>query len=221
MVKSTTVVVLKDVDPYLLVSKHYSISPKKDHQQNVSKSKKTVVFQDPSKSPQKLWITMYDLHGSSLPMSTSKKCHNCHHGFKSSPIGLPLRYVVPKTKEEIDKARERFRSMNVTSETFEYFETEGYYCSFPCVKNAILEKDSVKYRSSLSLLNLLYYKMYGKETLIPRAPGFEMLNEYGGYMNIEEFRGSFGVLDLRELPNLRRPFMFSSSSYILEKKQQN
>ena len=219
MVKSSTLVVLKDVDPFALVSKHYSVVVKKELDKKItSRTKKALLFLDPSKSPQKIWITMFDLQGGALPMSTSKKCHNCHHGFKTAPLGLPLKYIVPKTREDIDRVKEKFRAMNINSDSLEYFETEGYYCSFPCVKNMILEKKDVKYKNSLTLLHLLYYKLFGVMTSIPRSPSYKLLNEYGGHMSIDEFRGSFGALELTQLPNLRRPFMFSTSSYFLEKK---
>jgi hypothetical protein len=184
------------------------------------KSKKAYYFLDTRKIQVKYWGVMLDVTmNGALPTSTNKACWWDRHPFKTSPIGCPLVYHSHKT-EGIDKERfeEKLKAANIRCDKNDFFETEGYFCSFPCCKAYILsQRNNMRYKDSASLLSLLLYVMYGIRDIIPVAPSWKNLKEYGGHLSIQEFRSSFGKLEYNETVNTRRPYMFCSSHYIKEK----
>lgn len=195
------------------------------------KSKRNLYFLDARKIPNKLWGTMIDVTTNGcLPSSVQKPCWWCRHNFQTRPIGCPLRYNPHKTtgieKERFD---EKSKAAGLDCETNDFFETEGYFCSFPCCKAYILDQTTtVKYKDSAMLLTLLYVKIYGessltsngryKDSIFPCAPTWKILKDYGGHLTIGEFRSSFGRLEYEPTVNTRRPYMYCSSQYISEKK---
>jgi hypothetical protein len=98
------------------------------------------------------------------------KCWWCCHTFKETPLGLPVRFDASKNK----------------------FLVKGCFCSIACVYSYY--KNS-KYRFNLNILPLiksLYRKLTGSSTDddITPAPPKEVLKEFGGELNIDEFRES-------------------------------
>ena len=75
---------------------------------------------------------------------------------------------------------------------------------------------SSRFKESLTLLSLLYSKLFGKLVTIPPAPTWKVLQDYGGHLTEEEYLETFGRLVYTETVNIRRPYMFSSSAYIQE-----
>ena len=184
------------------------------------KSNRASYFVDFHKNQVKVWNIMYDEHnGAILPFYTAKNCWWDRHPFTSSPIGCPLRYSKKIDDENIcSKISEFFKEHNITSEVNDIFETEGTFCSFPCVQAFILdESHSSRYKNSSSLLTLLFYKMYGEIKSVPIAPPWKQLVDYGGHLTIEEFRSTFGRVIYSELPNMKRPYMFCSSGIVRER----
>lgn len=185
------------------------------------KSRKAYYFLDARKIQIKYWGIMLDvtMHGV-LPPSTGKPCWWCRHPFKTPPLGCPLIYHSHKT-EGIDKERfeEKLKAANIPIGQNDFFETEGYFCSFPCCKAYILsQRNNIKYKDSTALLSLLLYILYKRRDIIPIAPSWKLLKDYGGHLAIQEFRSSFGKLEYEETINTRRPYMFCSSQYIAEKR---
>jgi hypothetical protein len=185
------------------------------------KSKKAIYFLDSHKKQVKHWVNMIDYTtNGALPQYTTKPCWWCRHTFQTRPIGCPLRYHEHKTSG-VDKERfeEKLKSANLPTDTNDFFETEGIFCSFPCTKAYILSmKHIAKYKESSTSLTLLYSILFGKVINIPRAPSWKILKDYMGHLTIQEFRATFGQLVYDETVNIRRPYMFSSSRYISEKK---
>ena len=185
------------------------------------KSKKAYYFLDTRKTQVKYWGVMMDVTSNgSLPASTNKPCWWCHNSFKTRPIGCPLIYH-PHNAKGIDQGRfeEKLKTANIRSDKNDFFETEGYFCSFPCCKAYILsQRNNAKYKDSASLLSLLLYTVYRRRDIIPIAPPWKLLKEYGGHLTIQEFRASFGKIEYDETVNTRRPYMFCSSQYITEKR---
>lgn len=186
------------------------------------KSKRNLYFLDSRKIPNKLWGTMFDVTSNGcLPVSVQKPCWWCRHNFQTRPIGCPLRYN-PHKSSGIEKERfeEKSKAAGLDCETNDFFETEGYFCSFPCCKAYILDQQfaNIKYKDSATLLTLLYFKIYGSTPTFPCAPTWKILKEYGGHLNISEFRCSFGRLEYEPTVNTRRPYMYCSSQYISERK---
>lgn len=184
-------------------------------------SKKVYYFLDPRKIKLKYVGIMLDVTSNgSLPVTTTRPCWWCRSSFKTTPIGCPLVYHSQK-HSGIDKQyiEEKFKLANFPTDTNDFFETEGIFCSFPCCKSYILDQESIKYKNSLSLLSMMYIIFYGenKEPIVC-APSWKMLIDYGGSLTPEEFRKTFGKLSYVETVNLRRPYLFCSSQYIEEKK---
>jgi hypothetical protein len=185
------------------------------------KSKRSLYFLDSRKIPNKMWGTMIDVTSNGcLPLSVQKPCWWCRHNFQTRPIGCPIRYNPHKsTGIEKERFEEKTKAAGLDCETNDFFETEGYFCSFPCCKAYILDQQgNSKYKDSATLLTLLYLKIYGSSPTFPCAPTWKILKDYGGHLNISEFRSSFGRLEYEPTVNTRRPYMYSSSQYISEKK---
>lgn len=206
------------------------------------KSRRAYYFLDAKKAQNKFWVTMIDvtLNGP-LPNSTQKPCWWCRHKFSSRPVGCPLRYH-PQKNSGVEKERfeEKLKSAGLPVSSNDFFETEGFFCSFPCCKAFILDqKGSVKYKESLTLLSLLFSILYSTDKRpvgifsldrtknapptqekhdFPTAPTWKLLKDYGGHLTIEEWRSTFGKLEYDATVNTRRPYMFCSSQYISEKK---
>ena len=230
------VLILKNVLAQQIILSHY-LSPKKStdvsetavpesEEWTVSdlmheKSKKAIYFLDSHKNQIKYWVNMIDFTSNgALPLTTSKPCWWCRSGFHSRPIGCPLRYN-PHRESGLEKQRieEKFLQANLPIETNDFFETEGIFCSFPCTKAYILsQRNSARYKDSATLLTLLFSVLTGKVMAIPPAASWKVLKDYGGHLTIQQFRATFGKLEFTETVNVRRPYMFSSSRYIAEKK---
>lgn len=189
------------------------------------KSKRASYYIDPRKMQHKLWGVMIDVtENGSLPISTSKSCWWCRSPFHSLPIGCPLKYSSPTTTSPIDRQRmaDKLTAANFPPtpiEKLDFFETEGYFCSFPCCKAYIIsQRSSIKYKDSAALLGLLYTTIYGSKASFPTAPSWKILKEYGGHLTIQEFRMTFGQLEYNETINIRRPYMFATAQFISEKR---
>jgi hypothetical protein len=92
------------------------------------------------------------------------KCWWCTYSFVNSPIYLPHKYI------------------NNT-----YYVT-GYFCSFNCViaYNYSLKDTYITHRANM--IYLMYNQLLNNEEHIIPAPPKEILIDYGGYMDIDEFR---------------------------------
>ena len=183
------------------------------------RSKRSYYFLDNKKIQNKFWRNLIDITSSGpLPISTDKPCWWCRHGFKTSPIGCPLKYN--SHKEGAVVVAEKFKKAGIKTKTNDFFETEGIFCSFPCCKAFIIDQRGIaKYQESLALLVLLLIKIHGTKIFeIPIAPSWKILKEYGGHMTIEEFRSTFGKIEYTPTVNMRRPYMFCSSQLLEEQK---
>jgi hypothetical protein len=186
------------------------------------KSKRCYYFLDHRKIKNKLWRIMYDFTSNGpLPQTTSKPCWWCRHSFSTTPIGAPIKYNSHKISGvEKERYEEKAGGVGAGTGTNDFFETTGLFCSFPCCKAYILDqRGSIRFKESLSLLSLLFTRLYGViEPDFPSAPTWKLLKDYGGHMTIQQFRQAFGVLEYTSTVNTRRPYMYSSSEYIKEKK---
>ena len=196
-----------------------------------ARSKKAMNFIDPNKEKIRLWVNMVDIYtNGALPRYTTKKCFgNCRSKFKSHPIGCPLRYnCISEDKSskvsKLDRERivNKFKEANLPDDTTDFFETEGIFCTFPCIKAYILDQlsrtKSPKYKKSLTLLTLLYLKLVGVICTIPTAGSWKLTTDWGGHMSPPEYRSTTGLLEYTETVNIRRPYMFCSSNWIREKR---
>ena len=91
-------------------------------------------------------------------------CWWCCHKFDNVPLSLPEKLY---------------------DDTFHVF---GCFCSFNCAAAYNVNLNDYKIWERLSLLKLLYNKIYNKDTEILPAPPRKTLDIFGGHLNIEEFR---------------------------------
>ncbi len=109
--------------------------------------------------------------GEVLPEHTTINCWWCRHSFDTNPIGLPIKY------------------------TNESFNTEGIFCSFNCCSAYLntQNKNDIYYKNSSSLLLLLYKQIFNSfphQMIVPQAPDWKLLKDYGGTLTIEQYRKS-------------------------------
>lgn len=132
-------------------------------------------------------------------------CYWCHHPFKNTPIGCPIRYhtdsVAKLCRSELSK-EEYVVEQAIPKNTIlqkddfyhipkNYYETEGSFCSFNCCLAYIQDKGrNPRYTNSYNLLMKMYKEMYPEHKIqrILPAPDWKLLREYGGFMTIEQFR---------------------------------
>jgi len=167
-------------------------------------------YLDAHKKRVKMWPNMIDITlNGALPTSTTKPCWYCRHAFSTVPLGCPLRYVTNTA------ALEKYlndKNFHKDKKKMGYFETEGIFCSFPCIKRYISDaRSATRYKDSASLLTLLHFYYFKKVINIPLSPPWKTLATYGGHLTIDEFRKTFGLLAYVETVNVQRPLMFSSS----------
>jgi hypothetical protein len=187
------------------------------------KSKKCIMFLDPHKGQVKLWRMMFDLSSRGpLPIHTQKPCWSCRNRFQTHPIGCPIEYHPHLSSgKKKEKREELFRQHNLnTSLGNDYFDTEGIFCTFSCVKNYILHQIRVsrlpKYRKALTYLSTLHLRLTGKLSVIPRGKSWRLGIEWGGHMTARQQRASVGLLDYIETINVERPYMFCTGQLIQE-----
>jgi hypothetical protein len=207
-------------DSEVEISNHKTVSKKKN---KINKEEiGTTMFLDQNKTKVLLRINMYDeVSNKQLPIYTDKPCWWCREKFKTSPLGLPLRYFAKDNNTKIKKeVTKHLNISNIDPKDFDFFETEGLFCSFPCCKAYILDQNDIRYQKSVTLLSLLYFRLYGEIININSAPSWKVIDKWGGHLSIEEFRDSFCKVTYIITPNIKRPFMFSCGA-LIEEKQYN
>lgn len=103
------------------------------------------------------------------PEKTETACLWCCHEFETVPWGIPHKYEDNK------------------------FHLFGVFCSPNCCASYIFENNQnndTKWEQ-FSLLNFLYYKIYGDFKKITFAPSKLCLKKFGGCLDINEYRAKF------------------------------
>lgn len=182
-------------------------------------SKRFETYLDWKQRTVKLWVCMYNtiLNGP-LPLHTDIPCWWCRCNFDTSPLGVPIQYV----SEPEDHIRRGIQAWleknNLPTEDLEYFETDGIVCSFPCMKAYILHEGRRKeqYRESLTLMSLLYSRIYGKVEAIEEAGDWRLIDRWGGHLSPLEYRERYGKVYYTETHMTKKPLMYSVGNYIQE-----
>ena len=157
-------------------------------------NKKPIYFLDAHKTKVKLWANMIDFANVNnglftiLPPFTSIECWQCSKTFKTSPMGCPLKLhkILPTDKKLIDKLKKS--NLHLAKD---FFETEGIFCSTPCMKTYIkimIVLQPTRYKESYTLLTLLQLRLFGKVEYIPYAPNWRLLKEKGGHLDRKSTR---------------------------------
>jgi len=107
---------------------------------------------------------------SEWPETCNVCCWWCCHTFEGMPCTLPTKY---------DPYRKRFTFI-------------GLFCSWNCVKAYNADRNSHQRHECTSLISLLIQQLYGitKAITVKAAPPRQTLKMFGGYLDIDEFRGS-------------------------------
>jgi hypothetical protein len=121
-------------------------------------------------------------------------CWWCCHTFNGVPSTLPTRY---------DPLRKRF--------TF-----TGIFCSWNCSKSYNNNMGDHKRFERNTYLTLLMQQLYGVETSlrIKPAPPRECLKMFGGYLDINEFRNKYHVVDCYHINLIKHNFVFPDVSEV-------
>jgi hypothetical protein len=141
-------------------------------------------------------------------------CFWCKNPFDTRPIGCPVNYVsnqvikkyhsyiskdIYTIKENISSNRtiNINENENISLKIGKYYETDGVFCSFNCCKSYINDNKHTRlYDKSDMLLTKLYNEiMDTKNVIISQAPHWRTLEQYGGHLNIIQFRDSFNNID--------------------------
>lgn len=102
-----------------------------------------------------------------MKFGQNTKCFWCRHDFNHPGLEMPEDYY---------------------NETF---FCSGYYCSWNCMKAHNIDLNDSNSSKRESLINLMYYKTYGHFKDIISAGSWMILDDYGGYQSIDEFRKNF------------------------------
>lgn len=122
-----------------------------------------------------------------LNFNKDTKCWWCKNCFDTPAVGIPQIYFEDK------------------------FYCFGNFCSYNCALSYNLnEGDNVWKRASL--LNLLYYKTYDSSVKIKPAPDWKSLKEFGGNLEIEEFRKN-SIVNTSEYTLLHPPLETRLSTF--------
>lgn len=138
---------------------------------------------------------------------TKIKCWWCKNSFNNLPLNIPILKKIIDGKEIIFG--------------------EGVVCSFSCGKSCIKELSkgdfSLRYKDSLSILQYLFdiFKKitnpegisnftksqsdFGgsiNDNIIPDAPHWTQLKDYGGHLTIDGFRSTFGKIKYNKTTNI-------------------
>jgi hypothetical protein len=101
--------------------------------------------------------------------------------------------IIVKESEVNDKDVSNEFSDSLKIQKNDYYETDGFFCSFNCCKAFILDnKHKPMYDCSNRLLIQLYNQIYNtKITNIKEADNWRLLKKSGGPTSIEKFRENF------------------------------
>lgn len=102
----------------------------------------------------------------------------------------------------------------------EYYETDGIFCSFNCCKAFIKDnKHNKLYEFSDLLLAKLYQDMFNVNNIIINpSPHWRLLQEYGGYLTITQFRDNFNKTKFDSHGFIRNTDIFKPIATLYEEK---
>lgn len=82
------------------------------------------------------------------------------------------------------------------------FNTVGKFCSLECCRAYVLDRQTVRADRENSLLALMAIKLFGRTTVIKRAPDRHLLKMFGGPLNIVEYRSSLQSNNIYEISSV-------------------
>ena len=106
--------------------------------------------------------------------STNIRCWWCSYTFDCTPCGIPISYS-PETNE---------------------FWAYGCFCSFNCALAYIIEYVTDQKWEKTAFLHLMYQKIYKVNDKIYPAFPREILKDYGGTLDIDDYRQQSGAKEI-------------------------
>ena len=163
---------------------------------------------DESKKKTALRVTLIDkFTKNQIPLTTPIHCFWCKHSFKNRPIGCPIKFLpsilrksyfsqITKEKYVINQLVDNMEKITLTPEMNvikrEIYLTDGIFCSFPCCLAFI--KDNLHndlYTKSENFLQQIFSTVFSTTTSINSAPHWRLLQKFGGFMSISQFKSHF------------------------------
>ena len=102
----------------------------------------------------------------------------------------------------------------------EYYETDGIFCSFSCIKAFINEnKNNPMYAQSNSLMMKMFTDLTGlKHVTVNPAPHWRQLSSYGGDMDIDKFRSKCVKATYSCHGQIKNESLFKPTATLFEEK---
>jgi len=205
-----------------------------DLEENVNN--KNLSFIDESKQLKKCNIIMIDFTSNKNINELKYKCYWCKNSFDSEPIGCPIKYnskkaikkYFSKITKEVYTIKEEItikkslnlplnQDTNININDYCYYDSDGIFCSFNCCKSWILDNKHLRiYDFSLMLLNKIFNSVMNTKNMdIVEAPHWRLLKDFGGDLDINDFRNNFHKLQYKFHGTSKQ--IFNPIRYIYEK----
>jgi hypothetical protein len=188
----------------------------------------TLTFFDESRKMHRCMLSKID-----FSVKGVYKCYWDKHEFDTVPIGCPIKYIpsiISRTyfseiskdkfsvKESIVEGQHISDDITVDIKSNDYYETDGVFCGFGCLL-AFVRDPEVKrqpmYKDS-EMLTYRMHKQFAGTTKIAVASHWRVLKAFGGWVEIDEFRGNIQKLEY-EFRGKYNPY-FKSTAYAFEEK---
>lgn len=197
---------------------------------------KNYVFLDEARNHHTFVVTMKNLTEECLPTRTDLCCFWCRHTFPYVPIGCPVQYISQRLEKKIPSdykddvivreniSKSMFKSLNTDFHNSFinkdcYYRVDGIFCSFPCcLAFARDNKHDILYCYSENLLKAIHRQCFpDSENLPSPAPSWRLLAEYGGELDITQFRNAFSNTDyINTYQHINRLPMQKMTGFVFE-----
>lgn len=196
--------------------------------------KQSLTFVGDNKQKCTCEVSMIDFKSGSSVNILRYNCFWCRNPFSSMSIGCPIKFVpavlsLKYNSIVADSEYEIFEDLNACSNTktnitqtsTSHYQTDGVFCSFNCCKSFIDDNlAEPMYKNSNVLITKLYNDLYKANiNTISPAPHWRTLIQYGGFLNINDFRESFDKIEYKN-HGFTREFLQSTQplGVLFEKK---
>ena len=164
----------------------------------------TITYLGHSKQVHKCNISMIDFNSCKEVTMLKYHCFWCRFPFSNQPIGCPTSFTpskkIIKYKSAINQHEYSITEPSCDPGDNSFYKTDGVFCSFNCCMAFINDNNkNPLYSNSANLLSKLYTDIYNiRIKKINPAPHWRTIVQYGGFMNINQFRDSFEKIEYND-----------------------